>query len=375
MRIAIFYDDDALYVGARMFSRDPSKIQAPLSRRDNTFQSERMWVSFDSYHDKRTAYSFGVSASGVRADWYHASDDENDANFGFDPVWEAKANIDALGWTAEMRIPFSQLRFTNQPVQVWGFNANRWNPVTSEDDYWIPVPTDRTGWSSFMGQLVGIEGIKPTRRLELMPYGAADTRFQGGVPAVDPFNGGANLAGRAGADVKMGLGPNITLDGTVNPDFGQVEGDPAVVNLSAFEVFFDERRPFFTEGNQLLRGYGPSYFYSRRIGARPSCTASGDFLDCPPNATILGAAKVTGRLATGMSLGALAAVTSRASARTFDTTTHTFGRTGVASPAGDGVGRVAEEFGGAKSGVGGTVTTLPRHPGTLPAPPFPRASY
>ncbi len=323
MRIAILYDDDAIYVGARMYSRDPSKIQAPLSRRDNTFQAERIWVSFDSYHDKRTAYSFGVSASGVRADWYHASDNENDANFGFDPVWEAKANIDALGWTAEMRIPFSQLRFTNQAVQVWGFNANRWNPVTSEDDYWIPVPTDRTGWSSFMGQLVGIEGIKPTRRLELMPYGAADTRFQSGVPAGDPFNGGANLAGRAGADLKMGLGPNITLDGTVNPDFGQVEADPAVVNLSAFEVFFDEKRPFFTEGNQLLRGSGPSYFYSRRIGARPACNASGDFVDCPHNATILGAAKVTGRLATGMSLGALAAVTSRESARTYDTATAT----------------------------------------------------
>src|SRR3989442_2915536 len=134
----------------------------------------------------------------------------------------------------------------------------------------------------------------------------------------------------------MGLGPNITLDGTVLPDLGEAEGDPAVVILRALEVFFEERRPFFTEGNQLLRGNGRSYFYSRRIGARPSCTASGDFLDCPPNATILGAAKVTGRLATGMSLGALAAVTSRESARTFDTTTHTFGRTVVASPAGGG---------------------------------------
>jgi len=375
MRIAIFYDDDALYVGARMFSRDPSKIQAPLSRRDNTFQSERMWVSFDSYHDKRTAYSFGVSASGVRADWYHASDDENDANFGFDPVWEAKANIDALGWTAEMRIPFSQLRFTNQPVQVWGFNANRWNPVTSEDDYWIPVPTDRTGWSSFMGQLVGIEGIKPTRRLELMPYGAADTRFQGGVPAVDPFNGGANLAGRAGADVKMGLGPNITLDGTVNPDFGQVEADPAVVNLSAFEVFFDEKRPFFTEGNRLLRGNGPSYFYSRRIGARPGCNASGDFVDCPQNATILGAAKVTGRLATGMSLGALAAVTSREWARTYDTTTKTFGRTIVAPPAGYGVVRLQQEFGASKSVVGVTLTTVQRDLDSLLVPTSSRHAY
>jgi len=375
MRIAIFYDDDALYVGARMFSRDPSKIQAPLSRRDNTFQAERMWVSFDSYHDKRTAYSFGVTASGVRADWYHASDNENDANMGFDPVWEAKANIDALGWTAEMRIPFSQLRFTNQPVQVWGFNANRWNPATSEDDYWIPVPTDRTGWSSFMGQLVGIEGIKSTRRLELMPYAATDSRLQSGVSPADPFNGGANLAARAGADVKMGLGPNITLDGTVNPDFGQVEADPAVVNLSAFEVFFDEKRPFFTEGSQLLRGNGPSYFYSRRIGARPGCNASGDFVDCPQNATILGAAKVTGRLATGMSLGLLTAVTGREAARTYDTTTKTLGRTVVAPPAGWGVLRLQQEFGASKSVVGVTFTTVQRDLDSLLAPNYSRHAY
>ena len=375
MRIAIFYDDDALYVGARMFSRDPSKIQAPLSRRDNTFQAERMWVSFDSYHDKRTAYSFGVSASGVRADWYHASDDENDANFGFDPVWEAKANIDALGWTAEMRIPFSQLRFTNQPVQVWGFNANRWNPVTSEDDYWIPVPTDRTGWSSFMGQLVGIEGVKPTRRLEVMPYGAADSRLLSGVHPDDPFNNRVNFAGRAGADVKMGLGPNITLDGTVNPDFGQVEADPAFVNLTGFEQFFDERRPFFTEGNQLLRGSGPSYFYSRRIGARPSCNASGDFVDCPQNATILGAAKVTGRLAGGMSVGALAAVTSRESARIYDSTTKTFGRVELVPPAGYGVMRVQQELGASKSVIGVTLTTVHRGVDSLLAPRYTKHAY
>jgi len=375
MRIAILYDDDAVYVGARMYSRDPSKIQAPLSRRDNTFQAERMWVSFDSYHDKRTAYSFGVTASGVRADWYHATDNENDVNSGFDPVWEAKANIDALGWTAEMRIPFSQLRFTNQPVQVWGFNANRWNPATSEDDYWIPVPTNRTGWSSFMGELVGIEGIKPTRRVELMPYAAADSRLQSDVAPADPFNGGANLGGRVGADLKMGLGPNITLDGTVNPDFGQVEADPAVVNLSAFEVFFDEKRPFFTEGSQLLRGTGPSYFYSRRIGARPGCSASGDFVDCPQNATILGAAKVTGRLATGMSLGALAAVTSRESARTYDTATATFGRTVVAPPAGYGVVRLQQEFGASKSVVGVTFTTVQRDLDSLLAPNYSRRAY
>jgi hypothetical protein len=375
MRIAILYDDDAVYVGARMYSSDPSKIQAPLSRRDNTLQAERIWVSFDSYHDRRTAYSFGITASGVRTDWYHASDNENDIDFSFDPVWEAKANIDALGWTAELRIPFSQLRFTDQPIQVWGFNANRWNPAKSEDDYWIPVPTNRTGWSSFMGDLVGIEGIKPTRRLEVMPYVAADSRLQSDVTPADPFNGGANLGGRVGADLKMGLGPNITLDGTVNPDFGQVEADPAVVNLSAFEVFFDEKRPFFTEGSQLLRGNGPSYFYSRRIGARPPCNASGDFVECPQNATILGAAKITGRLASGMSLGVLTAVTARESARTFDTTSGSFGRTVVAPPAGYGVVRLQQEFGASKSVVGVTLTGVHRGLDSLLAPSFARDAY
>ncbi|HYT64377.1 MAG TPA: DUF5916 domain-containing protein [Gemmatimonadales bacterium] len=376
MRIAMLYDDDAVYVGARMFSRDPSKIQAPLSRRDNTFQSERMWVSFDSYHDKRTAYSFGVSASGVRADWYHASDDENDIDWGYDPVWEAKANIDALGWTVEMRIPFSQLRFTSQPVQVWGFNANRWNPVTSEDDYWIPVPTNRRGWSSFMGELVGIAGIKPMRRLELMPYGAVDSRVLSDVSPVDPFNDKANFAGRLGADLKMGLGPNITLDATVNPDFGQVEADPSIVNLSGFEFFFNERRPFFTEGSQLLRGNGPSYFYSRRIGARPSCgAASADFVDCPPAATILGAAKVTGRLATGMSLGVLTAVTSREWARTYDSATNTFGKVELVPPAGYGVMRVQQELGASKSVIGVTLTTVQRDVDSLMAPAYIKHAY
>jgi len=375
MRIAILYDDDALYVGARMYSKDPSKLQAPLSRRDNTAQSDHLWVSFDSYHDRRTAYSFGVTASGVRMDWYHPTDNEYDLDMGFDPVWQAKASIDSLGWTAEMRIPFSQLRFTDQPVQVWGFNADHWNPATSEDVFWIPVPTNRTGWSSFMGELVGIEGIKPSRRLEVMPYGAAEAHVTSATDPRDPFNSGANLGGRAGADLKMGLGPNITLDGTVNPDFGQVEADPAVVNLSAFEVFFDEKRPFFTEGSQLLRGNGPSYFYSRRIGARPSCFARGDFVECPQNATILSAAKVTGRLASGMSLGGLAAVTGRESARTFDTATATYGRIEVAPPAGYGVTRLQQEFGASKSVVGVTLTTVQRDVDALLAPRYTKHAY
>jgi hypothetical protein len=197
LRIGILYDDAALYVGARMFSKDPGKLQAPLSRRDNTSQADHLWVSFDTYRDRRTAYSFGVTASSVRMDWYHPTDNEYDIDVGFNPVWEAKAIIDSLGWTAEMRIPVSQLRFTDQPVQVWGFNADHWNPATSEDVFWIPVPTNRTGWSSYMGELVGIEGIKPTRRLELLPYAASDARVSSARDAGDPFNNGEPQAGRA----------------------------------------------------------------------------------------------------------------------------------------------------------------------------------
>ncbi len=363
LRIGILYDEAALYVGARMYSRDPSKLQAPLSRRDNTSQADHLWVSFDTYRDRRTAYSFGVTASGVRMDWYHPTDNEFDIDVGFNPVWEAKAIIDSLGWTTEMRIPFSQLRFTDQPVQLWGFNADHWNPATSEDVFWIPVPTNRTGWSSYMGELVGIEGIKPTRRLELLPYAASDARVTGGTAAGDPFDQGANLSGRAGADLKMGLGPNITVDATVNPDFGQVEADPAVVNLSAFEVFFDERRPFFTEGGQLLRGNGPSYFYSRRIGAPPGCPGAGDYTECPQNATILGAAKVTGRLASGVSLGVLTAVTGRESAESYTLDSlggGSFSRSEVAPPAGYGVARLQQEFGASRSVVGLTFTTVQR---------------
>lgn len=380
MRIGILYDAEALYVGARMYSRNPARIQAPLSRRDNTSQAEHLWVSFDTYHDRRTAYSFGVTASGVRMDWYHPSDNEYDLDARFDPVWEAKAVIDSLGWTAEMRIPFSQLRFNDRPAQVWGFNADHWNPATSEDVFWIPVPTNRTGWSSYMGELVGIEGVKPSRRLELLPYAASDARVASTTGAGNPFDQGANLEGRVGADLKVGLGPNITVDGTVNPDFGQVEQDPAVVNLSAFEVFLDERRPFFTEGSQLLRGNGPSYFYSRRIGQRPNGLVGGDYVDYPQNATILGAAKVTGRLASGLSVGALTAVTAR---ETADTVTYdslgaaSFGRITVAPPAGYGVARLQQEFGASRSVIGVTLTTVRRDvdPGAPLAARYNRHAY
>jgi hypothetical protein len=356
--VAFAYDDDALWVGARMYSDDPSSIQALMSRRDNGAQSQLLLVSLDTYRDRRTAYSFGVTAAGVRLDWYHPTDNEHHIDDSWDPVWAAEVNIDSLGWTAEMRIAFSQLRFNPQERQVWGLNVDRWIPERNEDVFWTPVPTSVEAWSSRMGELVGLEGIAPSRRIEVMPYGASEATIREEHDPANPFEDALQATGRVGADLKMGIGPNLTLDATINPDFGQVEADPAVVNLSAFEVFFSERRPFFTEGAQLLDVGG--YFYSRRIGAQPAGPASGDFVDRPSTSTILGAAKLTGRTGSGWSVGALGAITGREHARTYDAATGDFSEVEVAPLTGYGVARLQKEFGPSQSTAGFILTGMRR---------------
>jgi hypothetical protein len=363
--VVILYDDAFLYVGLRMFAADPAAIQRNVSRRDvGGGQSEHVWISLDTYHDRRTAYSFGVTAAGGRIDWYHPRDDETDIDQSFDPVWEAHAVVDSLGWSAEMRIPFSQLRFNAGDEQVWGLNIDRWIPSRNEDDFWIPVPRNVAAWSSRMGELRGIAGIRPSSRVEVLPYAASNATVTSGADPNNPFNPDGRTAEiRAGGDLKLGLGPSMTLQATINPDFGQVEADPAVVNLSAFEVFFDERRPFFTEGSQLLRGNGPNYFYSRRIGASPRGEASGDYVDRPGFSTILGAAKLTGRTRSGLSIGGLTALTARETARTYDAASAAFGRTEVAPVTGFGVFRAQQEFGPSQSVVGAMITAVRRDVG------------
>lgn len=357
--VAFLYDDQALYVGARMYSADPRRIPTAVTRRDQFSNAEHLVIALDTYHDRRTAYSLIISSGGVRSDYYHPSDAEGSRDYTWDPVWQARTTVDSLGWVAEARIPFSQLRFTAAGAQTWGVQINRWMPHADEDVYWIVIPNRETGWSSRFGLLTGIDGVRPTRRLELQPYVAGNGTFEDAASG-DPFNDGSDLEGRVGADLKMGLGPNLTLDVTVNPDFGQVEADPAEVNLSAFETFFDERRPFFTEGAQLLRGSGQSFFYSRRIGQSPRGPASGDYVDRPSHATILGAAKVSGRLRGGTSIGLLTAFTAREHARTYDSATGRFGRTAIEPFSGYGVARVQQEFGPDASVAGVSVTMVQR---------------
>jgi hypothetical protein len=350
--MAFVYDDAALYVGARMFGRAPWDVVAHVARRDEIGSGEILIVILDPFLDRRTGYAFAITSGGVRADWYQPGDEEDYRDSGFDPVWQAQVTRDSAGWYAELRIPFSQLRFNRGDTQLWGLNINRWMPSRNEDVYWVMIPKTETGFISRFGTLTGIEGIRASRRLELMPYVAGEARRTSEVDARDPFHTRDTYHARGGFDLKMGLGPNLTLDATANPDFGQVEADPAEVNLSAFETFFAERRPFFTEGATLLRGNGPGYFYSRRIGAPPRGSAVGDFLDQPSNTTILGATKVTGRLASGLSGGMLVAVTDDEWARTFDSTTGMRGRTRVAPLSGFGVARAQQEIGASSSTVG-----------------------
>ena len=375
--VRFLYDDDALYVGARMYSsQGRSGIQAPLSRRDAPYSptrgsggqgggggfvqgssssqdgaelSEYILVSLDTYLDRRTAYTFGVTASGVRIDHYHLTDSESNIDQRFDPVWEAAVSVDNGGWTAEMWIPFTQLRFNDRAEQVWGLNIHRWIPSKNEDDYWVPIPRTEDLWASRFGELRGIDQIGQNRRIEVLPYVTGGSTVTGNTQAASPFDDGVNLEGGAGADLKMGLGPNLTLDVTVTPDFGQVEVDPAVVNLTDTEVIFEERRPFFTEGSALLNGPTSNYFYSRRIGAPPEGRASGDFVDYPETTTILSAAKLTGRLPSGTSLGVLGAVTGMEHARTFDVESESFDKVRVAPRSYWGVARVQQEFGAAGS--------------------------
>jgi len=317
-QVAFVYDDQALYVGARMRSTNPEEIRATVTRRDQGGNTERIIVSFDTYLDHRTAYSFSVSPSGVRRDYFHPSDNEFRRDFSYDPVWVADAHIDSAGWTAEMRIPFSQLRFADKEKQLWGLNVNRFIPNKNEDAFWILVPRDETGWASRFGLLDGISGVVPKRRIEIIPYLAGSAFSPGTVDPDNPFLDDMNFEGRTGGDLKIGIGPNLTLDATVNPDFGQVEADPAVVNLSVFEAIFPERRPFFTEGSQLFDTRGAEYFFSRRIGGPPSFTPSADFVDEEQNTSILGASKLTGRLQSGLSVGGLFAATANENTKTFD---------------------------------------------------------
>ena len=360
MDVRLVYDDDVLYIGARMLSRD-GLIQAPMGRRDNIDQAEHILVAFDPFLDRRTAVVFGVTAAGVRIDRYHSSDQEDSFDSGFDPVWRAETQVGTDSWTAELWIPFSQLRFNPGTDLTWGLNLYRFRPTLDEADYWIASPRTVRAWSSRFGDLSGISGVVPPRRIEALPYVAGESTINGDRDRSNPFDDGTNLHGRVGADLKMGLGPNLTLETAINPDFGQVEADPAEVNLTAFETRFPEKRPFFLEGAPLFNIGHPNFYYSRRIGGRPVGPASGDYVDYPDATTIVAAAKLTGRLQSGTSIGVLAAATDDESAQVAMRDDLLEPRTiAVAPRAYHFVGRMLQEFGANQSTAGFLVNYMHR---------------
>ncbi|MDZ7781280.1 MAG: DUF5916 domain-containing protein [Gemmatimonadota bacterium] len=311
--VRVLFGDGAIWVAARMWDSEPDRIVAQLDRRDDRGQSDTFSMHLDPNLDGLTGYMFGISAANVQRDMYMYDDDQLDG--AWDAVWTSSVRIDDQGWTAEFRIPLSQIRYeASEEPQAWGINFFRERSASAERSYYSLVSQLRRGRVSQMGRMEGVRVTRPSRRLEVLPYAVA-SMHRGPAEPGDPFFSGSAATSRVGADVSYGLGAAFTLDATVNPDFGQVEADPAVINLSAFETFFDEQRPFFVEDARIfdfgLSGGRNQLFYSRRIGRSPSGDAPGDptFTDIPDNTSILGAAKLAGRTSSGLSVGVLGAVT------------------------------------------------------------------
>ena len=259
--LKILYDDRHLYFAIRAYD-DPAKVHRYPGRRDD-FTGDIVGICFDSYNSKRTGFEFDLTAGGSKIDLI-LGNGETEWDTTWDPVWDGKVAHDDQGWTAEFRVPLNQLRFGPQEEQVWGLHAWRWIDRNQEEDQWQLIPRQNTGRMYQLGELHGIRGLPRQRHLELLPFALGRASTGPSVP-----DGGTDGSGAVGLDAKVGLTSNFTLDATVNPDFGQVEADPSVVNLTAYETFYEEKRPFFLEGRKILAFEvedEDQLFYSRRIG-------------------------------------------------------------------------------------------------------------
>jgi len=322
----VAYDDEAIYFAAKYYDSNPDSIMARLVRRDFIWgdPSDGCVLYLDSYRDKRSGYFFYVSAAGALADGLIENDVKQPNDLSWDAVWEGVPYIDEDGWSIEMKIPYSQLRFNEGESQVWGINVERFISRRFETDMLAYTPRNESGFTSRFPYLVGIDGITPPARIEVLPYVTGRAEYIGNDPG-DPFNSGEKYPMGIGLDLRAGLGSSLTLNGTINPDFGQVELDPAIVNLSDVEYSFTEKRPFFTEGVSIFRfgrggtnnnvsfnWPGPNIFYSRRIGRAPQGgLPANDYADIPNGTHILGAAKISGQVYDNWKIGAIHALTNR----------------------------------------------------------------
>jgi hypothetical protein len=369
--VRIMYDDEALYVGARMWD-DAGGVRTRLGRRDSYLSdSDWFYVMLDSHHDHLTAYQFSVNPAGVKRDERTSGGMRGDDSW--DAVWDAATSVDAEGWTAELRIPFSQLRFGAAESQVWGLQLSRRINRNQEVLVLAWTPKGEPGGVARYAHLEGLRDLRTGRRLELQPYVMTRAEYVS-VAGDDPFRDGSDYFGGAGVDLKYRLTSSLTLDATLNPDFGQVEVDPAVVNLSAFETSYQEKRPFFIEGRDVFSfgdaGGGPGgggsgnqrgLFYSRRIGRAPQggLPSGVRFAEGGDAATILGAAKLTGRTANGLSMGLLGALTGAETARWVRADDET-GTTLIEPRTGYLVGRLRQDLRAGQTSLGGIMTAVQR---------------
>jgi hypothetical protein len=359
--VLLAFGRDAVYVGARLTDSTPGGVVARLARRDQDVVSDGFIVYLDPRHDLRTGAYFALNAAGTKYDGTLSNDDWRDDSW--DPVWEGTTRIDGDGWTAEMRIPFSQLRFSKEDHARWGINFER--IIARKNEHDLLVFTPRRG-SGFVSRFVEVEvpaALTPPRRLELLPYASVRSDYLN-HSAVSPLDDQRMPLLRAGVDLKLGLSGSLTLDATVFPDFGQVEVDPAVVNLSDVETFFPERRPFFIEGSEIFNQFGrggargnwtfnwpgADLVYSRRIGRPPQGSVPDhDYVDAPPASDIIGAAKLTGRSG-GWTIGTLHAITESEHARYLAGGTES--RLEVEPFSYYGLARVQRELDGGRYGLG-----------------------
>ena len=318
--VRVLFDDTALYVAVHAIDKEPALIKGFLTRRDDDSGSDWIQIGLDSYHDRRTAFVFSINPAGTLKDEVIYNDAQEDPSW--DAVWTAASHIDADGWTAEFRIPLSQLRFSASDDQTWGFQVGRIVARTGEQTMWSPSPHTVPRVVSFFGELRGLTNLRRSRRLEFLPYLTAGMDHAP-IPSTNPFRGPFQSRGNAGFDIKYGLGPAFTLAATINPDFGQVDADPSQINLTANELYFAEKRPFFLEGTNIFQfalsqgddKSGETLFYSRRIGGTPNIAPDGLYIDEPTATTIYGATKISGKTENGFSVGVLDAVTGAANAR------------------------------------------------------------
>jgi len=366
----IAYDAANLYVFVRAFDPHPDSIQKILSRRDSWTSSDMIWVMVDSYHDHRTGYEFGVNAAGVKLDM--AVYDDGNEDQAWDGVWDVATKVDSLGWTAEFRIPLSQMRYTADREHTFGIMLLRDIYRYSERLSWPLLRQSKVGWVSQFGHVSGLDDLDAPRRLEAAPYLVTKNASR---IVNNAFTRASDVT--IGGDLKYRVASNLTLDATVNPDFGQVESDPAVLNLTAYETFFDERRPFFVAGRGLFRfdvnctavndcSTGEGLFYSRRIGRTPEL--AGVYGDTTPQqpTTILTAGKLTGRLGNGLTVGVLDAVTRRETGR---------GDTTFEPGANYAVIRARQDLRGGESNVGAMFTAVNRSLDSWSSPYMTRSAY